>query len=69
MKVTLFFAALCFFSAALARAEGDVQAPAAKAPVETIEVAPESSSGLFERVREAHTRAVQKGSIGGGVRS
>jgi hypothetical protein len=62
MKV-LIIAAFCFLTAAMhARAEGEAT-PAVKTPIETIEVAPESSTGLFERVRDAHIRAVQKGTI------
>ena len=42
-----------------------VAAPQAveKPPVDTIEVTPDAAPGLFERVRDAHIRAVQKGAI------
>jgi multidrug resistance efflux pump len=62
MKVLIIAAVLCISASLNARAEGETT-PAVKAPGETIEVAPESSTGLFERVRDAHIRAVQKGTV------
>jgi hypothetical protein len=64
MKTVFFFALVSLLSATASFAEGEATAlPQVKGPGETVEVAPESSTGLFERVREAHIRAVQKGTI------
>lgn len=71
MKTYLLAAALCLLTTAFARAEGE-SSPAqtqVKAPAETVDVPPEASTGLFERVREAHIRAVQKGSVVGAKKS
>jgi len=71
MKNLLLVASLCLLTPVLAHAEGELASERAqvKVPGETVEVAPESSTGLFERVREAHVRAVQKGSVASGQKS
>jgi hypothetical protein len=61
-------AALVLLPAAFAHAEGTADSSAASAtkpgvPVETVKVTDQADSSLFDRVRDAETRAEKKGEI------
>jgi hypothetical protein len=65
MKFAL-LAALLMVSVAPAFAEDGNEAAKpseAKTPPETVRVADEATEGLFERIRGAHLRAVQRGAL------
>ena len=68
MKFVILAALVLMPVSLIAFAEGEVAKTAAeKPPVDTIEVTNNNAPGLFERIRGAHLRAVEKGTLAAAV--
>jgi hypothetical protein len=62
MKMIL-LAALCLIPVSFAFAEGEAPKPTEDKTVEPPRITEDANQGLFDRVRSAHARAVQRGVV------